>query len=186
VTPGISDEVWRRLDPSAGALSRRTVIRMWAAAAAAVLLVIVGMQIWRTGIVVPRLVWPEGLTQFEENPDWVRVQIVVSNAGQFPVTVRDVGRSGPGLELLGVEGWERSPSPFPTTLQPGEGVGATLVYRITDCDGAPAGDWPVTALVDRPWGTMTVEVSYEAEAIHPWQDYVVSTWCRPGGPGPGG
>src|SRR5690606_18478956 len=113
---------------------------------------------WRTGIVVPRLAWPDGLTEWEEDPAGARVRITVANSGRFPVTVLDVGRSAPGFELLGVEGRDRAPSPFPVTLRPGEGVDAVLVYRITDCASPLVGDWPLTALVDRPWGTMTVEV----------------------------
>jgi hypothetical protein len=112
----------------------------------------------------------------------VRVHVIVSNDGWWPVIVRDIGRSGPGLELLGVEGWDRGvPSPFPVTLPAHTGVGATLVYRITDCVGYPRGSWPVTAVVDRPWGAMTVDVRPEQDWPQ-WQEEIVSTWCRPGGP----
>jgi hypothetical protein len=54
-----------------------------------------------------------------------------------------------------------------------------LVYRITSCDQAPKGSWPVTARVQRPWGSMTVDVA-EPEHLF-WQEHVVSTWCRPAG-----
>lgn len=181
--PGVSDEVWARLDPQAGRLKWHNVLRNWVTIAVAVLLVIAGALVWRTGIVVPRLVWPDGLQQWEENPDWVRIWIAVGNVGRFDVTVLDVGQSGPGFELLGVEGVGRAPSPFPVTLAPGEDVDAVLVYRITDCHEAPVGKWPLTARVDRPWGAMTVEVPAESEPIPTWQEHVISTWCRPGGPG---
>ena len=181
MVPGVSDEVWAQLDPHAGRLSWRTVVLNWVTIVGAVLLVIAGALVWRTGIVVPRLAWP-GLHQWQEDPAWVRVWITVVNRGRVPATIVDVGRSGPGLELLDVEGPDRAPSPFPVTLGAGEGVTAVLVYRITDCDATPVGDWPLTAVVDRPWGTMTVEVPIESSTVLPWQEHVVSSWCRPGGP----
>ena len=180
--PYISDEVWSRLDPSAGRLSRRTAVRGFVAVVLALVLVVAGSVVWRSGLVVPRLVWPNSERDWEENPDWVRVHVLVSNDGWWPVTVREVGRSGPGLELLGVEGWDRGvPSPFPATLPPRSGIGATVVYRITDCQGYPRGSWPLTAVVERPWGVMTVDVRPEHDWPQ-WQEDIVSTWCRPGGP----
>jgi hypothetical protein len=86
--------------------------------------------------------------------------------------VLDAGRSGPGLDLLGVVG------PFPVTLQPGDTVGLVLVYRITDCNATPRRRWPVTASVERPWGTMTVDVAPEPEYAIDWQEQVVSSWCH--------
>jgi hypothetical protein len=185
VVPGVSDEVWARLDPYAGQLSRRTAVLGQIAIVAAVLLVVAAALIWRAGIVVPRLVWPEGITEWEEDPAGARVRITVANSGWAAVTVLDIGRSGPGLELLDVEGPDRAPSPFPVTLRPGEEVTAVLVYRITDCDATLVGDWPVTAQVDRPWGTVTVEVPVPGgmDGVLPWQEHVVSSWCRPDGPG---
>ena len=174
---GISDEVWARLDPQAGRLRWHNVLRNWVTIAAAVLLVVAGALVWRTGIVVPRLAWPRGLQEWEENPDWVRVRIAVANAGRFTVTVLDAGRSAPGFELLGVEGVDRAPSPFPVTLAPGADVDAVLVYRITDCFEAPEGNWPLTARVDRPWGAMTVEAPASRTGFPYWQAQVVSTWC---------
>ncbi|MBX6749670.1 MAG: hypothetical protein IRY85_08350 [Micromonosporaceae bacterium] len=185
MVPGVSDEVWAQLDPYAGQLSRRTVMLGRIMIVAAALLVVAGGLVWRTGIVVPRLAWPDGLPQWQEMPTGARVWVTVANEGRFPVTVLDVGRSAPGFELLGVEGPDRASSPFPVTLRPGQGVDAVLVYRITDCNGPPVGDWPLTALVDRPWGTMTVEVPVPdgGHGVQLWRDHVVSTWCRPGGPG---
>ncbi len=180
----VSDEVWRRLDPGAGKLTRRSTVRLWIAVGVALALLLAGNTLWRAGLVVPRLAWPVGLQEWEENPQWVRVKVQLENTGWWPVTVRSIGRSGAGLELLGVEGAFQTgePSPFPVRLEPGERVEATLVYRVTDCTGYPREPWPVTAEVDRPWGAMTVEV---AEDWHHslWHVDVVQTWCRPDGSG---
>jgi hypothetical protein len=181
MTPGVPDEVWAQLDPHAGRLRWRTVVLNWVTIAGAALLVVAGALVWRTGIVVPRLAWPGDVRQWEEIPVGARVWVTVANEGRFPVTVLDLGRSAPGFELLGVEGPDRAPSPFPVTLRPGDRVDAVLVYRITDCDEW-AGVWPLTARVDRPWGPMTVEVAVP-EYWQRWRDDVVLTWCRPGGPG---
>jgi hypothetical protein len=178
----VPDEVWQALDPDAGRLSRRTTIRGSIAFVLVLVLMVAAAVVWSAGLVVPRLAWPGNERSWEENPEWVRVRVVVVNAGWWPVTVREVGRSGPGLELLGVEGPGRAASPFPVTLQPDGRVEATLVYRITDCANYPRGSWPVTAVVDRPWGAMTVDVEPEYE-WPVWQENVVQTWCRPGGPG---
>jgi hypothetical protein len=67
------------------------------------------------------------------------------------------------------------------TLPPHTGVGASVVYRITDCQGYPHGSWPLTAVVERPWGVMTVDV-VPRHGWPQWQEDIVSTWCRPGGP----
>ncbi len=180
--PYVTDQVWSRLDPSAGRLSRRTAVRGSVAVAVALVLLVAGSLVWSAGLVVPRLVWPNDGRDWEENPDWVRVHVLVLNDGSWPVTVRDIGRSGPGMQLLGVEGWERgTPSPFPVTLAAHTGIGATLVYRVTDCAGYPRGSWPVTAVVERPWGVMTVDV-VPGHDWPQWQEDIVSTWCRPGGP----
>ncbi|HEY7223815.1 MAG TPA: hypothetical protein VH561_09530 [Micromonosporaceae bacterium] len=180
----VPDEVWRQLDPGAGTLSRRTSLRLWVALAVVLVLLVAGAALWRTGLVVPRLAWPDGphswTTQSDEGV--VRIDFQIVNDGRFPVTVQSVGRSGPGLELLGVEGGRvENPTPdvhpFPTTLAPGTVISAVLVYRITDCTHIPTGSWPVTAQVHRPWGTMTVDVP-EQGFIEPWQTQVFSVVCR--------
>jgi hypothetical protein len=172
----VSDEVWRQLDPGAGRLSRRTRIRGWIGLGVVAVLIVASAAVWQTGLVVPRLAWPGGLQAWEQNPTGVRVTFILANTGRFPATVLGIGRSGPGLEYVATE------ADLPATLAPGQSLGAVLVYRITDCTGYPRGSWPVTALVDRPWGTMTVDVAQE-HPEYPWQEHVVSTWCRPGGPG---
>jgi hypothetical protein len=98
--------------------------------------------------------------------------VYIANGGSFPATVRDAGRSGPGLDLMRVEG------PLPATQQPDDEVAIWLTYRITDCDAAPRGSWPVTATVDRPWGTMAVAVAPEPHWDY-WQEKVVSAYCHP-------
>lgn len=183
----ITDEVWQRLDPNAGKLPRRTAVRLGVAAVAALVLLAAGVAVWRTGLIVPRLAWPDGLHEWSTDPDGtLRIDFLVSNEGEFPVTVENVGRSAPGLQLLGVVagtvGFPSSEPVFPTRLAPHTGVGAVLIYRITSCLEAPTGSWPVTARVERPWGTMTVEVQDISNNISPWQEDVVGTWCRPGPP----
>ncbi len=166
------DEVWQRLNPNAGRLSRRTTAKMWIAFVLMLLLVGAGTLVWQTGLIAPRLVWPGNGSRWEMSDDGVaRVDVEIHNAGRFPAIVIDAGRSGTGLDLLGVEG------PLPVTLQPGDTALVVLVYRITDCDATPRSRWPVTAVVQRPWGTMTVDVPREHDYVMEWQEHVVSSWC---------
>jgi hypothetical protein len=179
----IPDEVWHRLDPGAGRLSRRTAIRLWAAIAAALALLVAATVVWWTGLVAPRLVWSEGPSQWSTTVDGVvHVEFDMINVGRFPVTVLGVGRSGPGLQFLGIATGPdetdapQAVGPFPVTLQADNGIAVWLVYRITSCAAMPAGSWPVTAVVQRPWGTMTVDVP-EGRLYGPWQTQIAHPWC---------
>jgi hypothetical protein len=137
-----------------------------------VLLFGAGVLVWRAGLIAPRLVWPANVMHWEMSDDGVaRVDVEIHNAGSFPATVLDVGRSAPGLDLLGVEG------PLPVTLQPGDTALVVLVYRISQCDATPRSHWPVTAVARGPWGTMTVDVAPGASHLSDWQEQVVSSWC---------
>jgi hypothetical protein len=177
----VSDEVWQRLDPAAGRLSRRAVLRGWIAVVTALALVLAGTVVWRAGLVVPRLLWSNAEQHWVQTDDGFRMDVLLLNTGWWPVTVVGVGRSAPGLELLGVEGDCRPEGTgdrcVPLSLAPHTGVGMTLVYRISDCATAPMGDWPVTAAVRRPWGDVTVTVAEEF-GISSWQSAAVDGWCR--------
>jgi hypothetical protein len=182
----ITDEVWQRLDPNAGKLPRRTAFRLGIAAVVALLLFVAGVAVWRTGLVVPRLAWPDGLHEWSMTPDGTaRIDFLVENEGWFPVTVEGVGRSGPGMQLLevvgGTVGYPSSDPVFPVRLAPHTGVGAVLIYRLSSCQ-PPAGSWPVTAQVTRPWGTMTVDVQDTSHNINSWQEELVASWCDPAQP----
>lgn len=160
VTRVVSDEVWRQLDPSAGRLSGRTTRRLWTAFLAALLLYVVGVAAWYSGLLVPQLRWDANGTswQVSEDQNVSRMTINVSNNGLFPATVISAGRAAPGLDLIGVEG------ALPATLRPGEAVTVTLVYLIRDCSATPPADWDQTAVVARPWGQLTVPI----KADMPW------------------
>jgi hypothetical protein len=156
---------------------------MWVAFAVAVVLFIVGTLVWTSGLIVPQLVSPGGLQASSVHVSGLaRFEFAVSNAGRFPVTVLDVGRSAPGLELIQVRGGvldHAAASPLPVTLPPGTGVVVVLIYRITACDTPPQEDWPLTALVERPWGAMTVEVPSDPQGAGPWQEHLIDLWCDP-------
>jgi hypothetical protein len=173
---GIPDQVWRRLDPDAGRLSRRATVRLWVATGAALLLYLGSHALWSTGLVVPHLVWPSDFWTIETREQGIaRVDVLIANHGLSAVTVLDVGRSGSGMELLDVDG------ALPITLDSSGGASFVLTYRITDCDATPRGSWPVTAVVARPWGALTVDVQPSSEWPH-WQEYVAEAVCLPSPP----
>jgi hypothetical protein len=172
----VSDVVWRHLNPSAGRLSRRTTWRLWAVLLPVLLIAVTGGVAWTSGLVIPRLTW------YRTSNDWltampdgiVRLKIVVSNDGAFPVTLLDAGPHGPGIARVGVE---VEGADLPLALGPHGGVGLTFVARITDCSALPAGDWPLDAVVSRPWGPMTVPIAADAFS-RPAQLAVIDTACH--------
>ncbi len=168
----VSDEVWARLDPGAGRLSRRTSARMWLAAFLAVALTCLGVLVWRTGLCVPQLRWPNGWswTASEDGP-LVTFAVQVRNDGNFPVTINGAGASGPGLEWVGMEG------SFPAVLPPHAELELRMVYRITDCALVSTGVWPVPVRVARPWGEMTIDLRTEHPGGAAWQAMLTEPWC---------
>src|SRR5262245_14941880 len=52
----LDDTTWRRLNPHAGRLTRRTTVKLWLSIAACVVLGVIGLALYRSGLVVPRLV----------------------------------------------------------------------------------------------------------------------------------
>jgi hypothetical protein len=181
----VSDEVWQRLDPDAGRMSRRELARLWLVIGAAVVVLIGGSTVWRTGLVVPRLVWTGGTQASYHTVDRVaRVGVDLLNAGRFPVTVGSVGRSDPGLQFLGTATGPNADDPmtrpFPVTLEPDNGIVLWLVYRVTDCASLSTASWPVTAIVERPWGSMTVDLDRDGSWPEPWQRQIAHFACEPG------
>jgi len=148
----VSDEVWRQLDPDAGRLPRRTVLRLrWSLAGAIALALLFGL-VWQSGLTVPRLSWtPNSGYGYGGSPRnrTVEYEVRISNRGWTSVEVVGLGRSGPGFELRSVR------AQLPTTLRPGENMDATLLYQVTDCAAVPADEWPVPVTVRRTWGTAT-------------------------------
>jgi hypothetical protein len=168
----LTDTVWRQLDSGAGRLSRRTAMRLWLAGGLAFALLVVGALGYRAGLVVARL--EDSSNAWEVNPG-VRAtyDLQISNAGWLPVTVTGAGRSGPGMELLSVDGT------LPAVLKPGESAVLALVYRVTDCAAVPSGAWPIPVRVDGPWFSHTVFPFRRFDPIQPWQQQLVETWCHP-------
>lgn len=77
------------------------------------------------------------------------ITFTMRNAGFADVLVTDVGRSGPGFELVRTEG-------VPVLLLPGESAKVTLVYRVTDCARVPVEPWPVPVVAGTWRGESTV------------------------------
>src|SRR5262245_16892380 len=136
----VSDEVWRRLDPNAGRLrgplSARTSVLL------AVVVPAVLLAVWWSGLVVPKLSWPDGGWSAETRFDGtVYVQIEVANEGLVPATVLRVGGEGPGYHVIGVQGG------LPVELGQGESVVLTIAYQVTDCAVLPHASFPLPVVV---------------------------------------
>ncbi|GAA1833725.1 hypothetical protein GCM10009682_60180 [Luedemannella flava] len=149
----LSDEVWARLDPHEGRLTRRTALRLWLTIGAAMLVASAGFAAWWAGLVTPRVAWP-GSSAYGmdvETRGTFRYHLLVANEGLTDVTVTGVGRSGPGLRLTGTSG-------AGVTLGPGAQSIIVLEYEVTDCAAVPTGAWPVPVQVTWLWGDRTVDV----------------------------
>ena len=129
---GVSTEVWQRLDPLAGRLSRRSVWRLRLGIVVACTASVVASLLWVSGTLYPRVVWfDDGGMSWMLGPDMVGHEVIVTNDGWSTVRVVGVGRSGPGLELVVVhEGSAGQPDPqpfrFPHDLARGEVIHMTF------------------------------------------------------------
>ena len=189
----LADETWLRLDPRAGELSAVERRRVRIACVALVILLTVFFGIWRSGVLWPRLATGgSGGFDVDRAASTFSVLLEVDNRGSEPLRVLAVGRSGPGLRLLGVDD-------VPTDLPSSTGVAVTLRYAVTDCAAVPRGAWPVPVVVERRWGDLTVHLdgptisgqggedgsmvssgSDAGELGVPWQRWLAAQVCPPG------
>lgn len=151
----VPDEVWRRLDPNAGRLSRRAAARLWVAGAL-VMFAALGYPFGvASGAFGPNL--GLGSTAFEYEPGAsITYDLVLLNEGLFPVTVLKVGERDDGLKLAGVE------AALPASLKRGEGLPVRLNYVVTDCNDLPYWVAPVLVRVKGRWGETSVSVANRA------------------------
>src|SRR5882757_11301641 len=98
----VRDEVWRRLDPHAGRLSRRQSRRVLACFATLLILAFGGVWAWTAGVFGPRF-GPAQLTGWDTAPGEFHISVMLENAGERPIALAGAGRDGPGLVLVGVE-----------------------------------------------------------------------------------
>jgi hypothetical protein len=182
MTTRMSREVWSDLDHHAGQLPRRTVVRTRITLIVAVALAVVVGLVWRSGLLVPRLIWsPTAGYGYESHVAGrlITTDVVVHNAGWTPVTLTGAGRSGPGLELVEVVGG------FPVELGRAAEVTLVLTYRVTDCAAVTDRPWPVPVHVDRPWGTYTAGIAVPPITRDPdtrqyeWQYALADQVCHP-------
>ena len=116
-----------------------------------------------SGLVVPRLSDGDA-SAYGYNDSWVMYyEFEVVNDGITAVEIVDVGRSGPGLDLvdhpIGVDGSPSGVAQLPVRVAAGDHVWLGVAYEVTDCDAVPSEPWPVPVTVSRPWGTHTTWLS---------------------------
>lgn len=171
----LTDDVWARLDPHAGRLSRRSVLRLWAAGAAAILVLIAGVGVYLTGFVTPR-VHADGSSFSMERPVDVStttpvvitLHFTLDNRGSSTVAIKSLGGplAGDVRQLSFVSTWN-----LPRTLPPATGQEVTVTYRLTSCNAFPtAAELPIGRVpltVDRWWGTQHLMVPVDAVVPNP-------------------
>ena len=148
----VSDDVWRQLDPRAGALAQRQLRRIVAASAAAAVILVAGFAIDRSGFVRARIAYDDkaGLAGFTTvKPPLFGQEIPVKNTGWTTIRVTGIGQDGPGLRLVrpgdtaGMKQLsELRGTPLPFDLHPGQTVILAIGYWVTDCDAVSVGAVP--------------------------------------------
>lgn len=138
----LADDVWARLDRNAGRMSRRGFRWFIGIPLVAGLLTLLGVFGWRSGVLWPNLGRDLGGSSWGTNiaEHSFVLTFPVRNDGLVDVDVESFGRSGPGLRLAGTI-ITRNPIPA------GGSADLQLSYVVTDCDGVPAGHWPVPVRV---------------------------------------
>jgi hypothetical protein len=183
MTPLLHDEVWRQLDPYAGRVSRRTLVRSWAVGIVALLVLTTAAWVWESGAARPRLIaddggWVSSLNVVDANPRHAPAdpdlsqQVRIENHGWLAVRIAGVGADGPGIHLRESTVDQRLTPQTPFVLKRGGTAAVTMSYRITDCTAVPADPWPIPVRLLRPWGIQTVHVWLPPLRAHP----VYSGW----------
>jgi len=179
--PRLSPEVWARLDPHAGRLSR-TSRGLWAAGVAVYLCLLAAggygyMSGWWSESIEAGSVTGGGDSDLGR---W-EMTVVLRDLGFGGQRIVAVGRSGAGLRLESVQG-------LPVELGRGGRADVTLVYRLEDCSAREAGAWPVPVTVDRPWGTSRIDVALPGgqmtggDDATEWQAEALDFLCGRDGP----
>jgi hypothetical protein len=167
----LTDDVWERLDPSTGRLSRRDRRRCQLATAVVIALVVgAGFVSW-AGYLQPRLVAEATGLDTAAGPRTFTVLLEVRNDGLRPVDLLEVGRSGPGLELIGSTGGH--------ARLPGRSVApVTLTYRVTDCDAVLQRQWAIPVRI-RGSGTSWLHPASVTLGSEIWQVAAAQPTCYP-------
>lgn len=173
--PLLTDEVWAALDPAAGRLTRRDARRWVGAIGLGVVLTTSAFGAWYGGVVVPRV--SARLSGWSTDSERHRFTYLmrVRNDGIAPVEIRRVGRSGPGLTLLSVNGLP--PAARIASFTGAGSVDVELAYEVTDCGAVPTGSWPIPLQVKNSWGTHTIAVQ---PGVLTWPDAPAGTWSYSG------
>ncbi|MFI7441142.1 hypothetical protein [Nonomuraea indica] len=167
----IDDEVWARLDPTAGMggrAARRAVLRSAWALASVALVTALG---WGSGAVAPRLVdvppRTTGALTFEDELGrpgaiLVRMERGIENEGWLPVTINGMAMRGPGLRLVSVT--VAGGGSFPVTIPPGGRAAFVLGVDVTDCRAARAAAPDLVVDAERWWGSGATTVGRPDDA----------------------
>lgn len=167
--PRVSDDVWRQLDPYAGALNRRQRRRAVAAAWLATIVMMAGYAIYVSGSVWARVGYSRDFgAESTLSTDFkvFTLKVPVKNTGWTTIRITGIGQDRPGLQPIGpgdAEGTkqlsEMGGQAMPFELRPGQTAIVAAAYRVTDCEALSTGPLPLTVHIDRPWGTETISVS---------------------------
>jgi hypothetical protein len=90
------------------------------------------------------------------------------------VLVREIGRSGPGLQLQNLPTWRTT-----RTIPPHKSISVTLRYHVSDCATVPNGDWPLrleASFKGGAWHVITMQIN-SGPGTPEWQKSIADSVC---------
>ena len=147
-THWVSDEVWARLDPRAGRMTRRGRLALAAILLLAALGVVAMIAVRHSGLFTPHVgAWASEVTIDEHDHSAVE-RLHVGNNDWFAERVEGVSTRTPGVAI----------ADWSTATIPAGGDGTVTVRMDFDCTAAAQGPVTVTLWLYRPWGNARATV----------------------------
>lgn len=95
------------------------------------------------------------------------------NGNSRDVLVRDVGQSGPGLQLIVPSGWGKT-----RTVLPHKSMNLTVTFHVSDCVKVPTGSWPLKMQVAWKAGKwQLVNLQMTNAGSMQWQKFIANSVC---------
>lgn len=155
----VSDEVWARLDPRAGRLTRRGRLALALGALGVAALAVAVWLAASSGLIRPRLSVAPGWSGTFSHADHSFSETVrIDNTGWTDAHLRSVTTSVQGLRVSAVRG-------LPRTLAAGSSATVTVHYAVSDCSLRWTGPSTFEVHVAQWWGSATVPLDTDDSAL---------------------
>jgi hypothetical protein len=106
----------------------------------------------------------------------VSYTFTIETGSSHEVLVREIGRSGPGLQLLIPSTWRTK-----RVIAPHKSISITIRYHVSDCATVPGGDWPLrleASWSGGVWHMITVQMPNFGTSAPEWQKSIGDSVCK--------